>query len=460
MEKYVPFLEVIETISDEKLNDEALDNKLNDLKNKRDSVIDENSAVRDMAWKIYDLMANGGESELVGGKVKFKDITSEQVKQFLPEVITVIMKDAVEPKTPISTMLFDQLQIDVDRTYYELGAESMVAHVEQVAEGSSFPGGVEIAFAGGEKVRAHMNKYGIKQGITEEAMKYDDQGWNFMGRFLNAAIRSFARKREVEAMQILLHSGRVGYDNVTPGNSLYGTTEGRALDGTQNGTMSMEDFDMAVAWMNQRGFNPDYLIMNPFSWMIFQSIQPVQEALRSNGGLQSVEIPKSIVSPEFGTRHGKLGTRYTSKGSDIHNMIAGKIGVNPRVSTLNPYGRVYELPPGLFQTNMRVITTPFVPVSTGTVGGLATDFTDVIMVDSGHCGAFLNQTNLTELMWDEVEKQVHWYAFYERYGALPYSKGEGTMIFKNIVLDKQYLFQNVNYQTLSNVTRDVQLVTP
>ena len=48
---------------------------------------------------LYDLIQNRGHSDILGGRYDFKDITSEQVRPYVPDLVRIIIKEEIEPRT-------------------------------------------------------------------------------------------------------------------------------------------------------------------------------------------------------------------------------------------------------------------------------------------------------------------------------------------------------------------------
>lgn len=402
---------------------------------------------------VADAIANHGWSSMEGIKLDFKDaVSSEFFRQFIPDAVEVIMRAEIEPQTPVSSMLFDVIDTYTGQTMIEIGAISGAIAVKEVAEASEYPT-VNFSVDGGNAVRVTIKKYGLKFGLTMEAKELDQ--WGLLALFMRKIGNAFARKRESLCVDLMSLQGYTMYNNASPGNSLLGTTTGRGIDGAQNGTLSPEDLQWMYTWLSQRGFQPDTIIMNPLAWMLFATTPQLRELVISGNRLENItEYPNSGYAPGFGTRLGKLGPSTVAIGGSIENPVLGKIGAHTYGTQLNPFGATFRARPSFMPGPLNIILSPLVSYYQTSGGAYATNF---IMCDSNNVGAIIRREAPTTEQWMENETEISWTKIRERYGACLYSQGRGIAIARNIILDKSYVFDNVNYQSLSPLTQSVAI---
>ena len=62
--------------------------------------------------------------------------------------------------------------------------------------------------------------------------------------------------------------------------------------------------------------------------------------------------------------------------------------------------------------------------------------------------------------WSDKEHDVEWLKMQESYGGVVYAQGEAIWTAKNIIVDRNYVFENVNQQQLDPIDSLTALALP
>lgn len=388
---------------------------------------------------IFDLPgAVGGlkESGEMQDLFSTKDLT-----RFIETSITRVIRESIEPELLVVPNLFQEVRYDSAGRSVELGSLGAF-HAATVPEGSEYPE-VEFNYGDGDMVMVGIEKHGLKMRVTEEVIK--DNLFDVFGLFLRMAGKAMARHKEEYAIKLVSDMGYDIYDNDSPSTSQLGVaTTGRGIDGAKNNTMTVNDLFEMYAWMVMRGFTPDTILLNPLAWKMFMTDAEAREIVFKGATLVSNRMPNGSYAAGFGTTHGGLGLRTTATGVNLNdpNKVAGN---NPFVTTLNPLGASFNIPPRYLPTPMRVLVSPHVPYNpTG-----AKPKADVIMADSSRCGILLTKEGVSLDQWTDPERDIEAMKIKERWGMALFEQGKGVGVARNITIDRNYVFDNVNQQTLS-----------
>ena len=101
---------------------------------------------------------------------------------------------------------------------------------------------------------------------------------------------------------------------------------------------------------------------------------------------------------------------------------------------------------------MKVIISHLVPFTPAAlVGGKPT--TNIIMADSQRCGILVTREAASPDQADIFERDVHQVKVKERYGLGVFDQGKGIAVARNVIVDRNYVFDNVNSVTLPNIVQ-------
>lgn len=425
---------------------------------------------------IYDAFTNDGiiglpESDAPVAQLEFGDIfnldnavkeldaadlmSTKDLTRMIGDTISRIVQEAVEPDMLVIPNLFEEVRFTGNGRSIEIGSLGAF-HAGEVAEGGEYPE-VDFNYGEGDMVAVGISKHGLKMRVTEEVI--EDNLFDVFGMFLRMAGRALARHKESHGIQLINEYGYELYDNADSANSLLGATTGRGIDGAQNGTMSVEDIFEMYIWLYMRGFAPDTLMINPLAWRMFMSDPETREIILKGATLASKRLPNGS-GANLGTTHGGMGLRVGNTGYGLNNSTKVS-GGNPWTTTLNPIGATWEISPKYLPTPLKVIVTPYLQYATGTVASQTKPITSVVMADSSRCGLLLTKDGVSMDEWDDPERDIKAMKLKERWGMAVFEQGKGIAVARNVVVDKNYVFENVNQKALSviDTTPTPEIVT-
>lgn len=248
-----------------------------------------------------------------------------------------------------------------------------------VGEGEQYPrGSVDWQKHQGAEIR--VRKHGIQVDVTEETIKYSM--WDVLGMHLEEAGRALARHKEQQAFRNFSRHGHTVFDNTESDPNAH--TTGRDEFGNFNNTMSVEDLLDVLIALHANGFTPTDLMMHSLLWPMF-----ARQAL-----------------------------------------TVGPLTSNPPVPD-QPSGS-FQLGPGAIQGRIpfaiNVMLSPFIPFNE------ESKTFDVYAVDRNNVGVLLIQEPLTQMEFDDPERDIRSIKMREIYGCGILNEGRGIAVSKNIKL--------------------------
>jgi len=386
-------------------------------------------------------------------------VSTFDLTRFIPTTVSRIVREALEPELLIVPNLFQEIRYEGASRQVEIGALGAF-HAAEVAEGQEYEE-VEFNFADGHMVQLGVSKHGLKMRVTDEVI--DDNLFDVFGLWLRLAGRALARHKEEYGIKMVNEFGRDVFDNTTPSTSEKGVCSGRDITGAQNGSMTVDDIFELYVYLFLRGFNPDTLLMSPLAWKVFMTDPETREIIFKGATLATNRLPGGAGSPGYGTGLNGLGYRTTATGRGFNTQTGGNdnrvAGNNPFVTSLNPLGASFNIAPEYLPSPLRVIVSPHISYKTATVGANTKYVTDIVMADSGRCGILLTREGPSVDQWDDPERDIKAMKIKERWGMGLFEQGKGVAVARDVVIDKSYVFDNVNSVTLSTLDNDTALVT-
>ena len=394
--------------------------------------------------RVYNCFTHNGSYDVSKKPLTIHDlVTSEDIAPFVPKVVKKIIVEAIEPALLIVDNLFTQVNLP-EGTMVEIGAIGAIV-AGRIPQGGDYPTSTLATDTVGATTQITVAKFGCAINVAREVIT--DNQFDVIRLWLRAAGAALARLKESQGIKLIDDMGITVFDNATPGSSELGVVTGRGIDGVQNGTMTLNDLFDLWAYLALRGFTPDTIIMSPLAWKVF-SVDPQLREIVLNGAV-------------LATRRMPLG--YGAKGwDDIFNGLGLKMtgtgtteGSSPWTQTITPVGSTYNVPPKYLPSPMKVIVSHLVPFSQ-TTGQKAT--TDIIMADSQRCGILVQRENPTTEEQDIFSNDTHVVHIYERYGMNVMDQGKGIALARNVIVDYNYVFDNVNSRTLSVIDNSTAIV--
>jgi len=365
----------------------------------------------------YEYVWRSGGHTPDGDKVPITDaINIASAPEYLPKVISNIVKEAVEPLL-VGTSLLQRINYKAGQviSFPATGALSAA----DIPEGGEYPE-TQLNIAGGTVV-ANIGKSGIAVKVTEEMIRYSQ--YDVIAMHLRAAGRALARHKEKKIFDYITSMGTVCFDNDNISNGIFGRpTTGRGFDGSANGSITMDDIFDTYGQIVAQGFIPDTLIMHPLTWTMFVKDPTLRAfAMQAGGGTMFASYSGNPAGRTPWDNMGGLG------------MGTGQ-NVTPS-SPVNEYSQTITSAPQLpsyLPTPFRIIVSPFVPYNP-TGGPNSSPVTDIYMVDSREVGALIVDEDVTTDEWNDPSVDIRKIKLRERYGIAILNEGQAIGVIKNVV---------------------------
>jgi hypothetical protein len=378
-------------------------------------------------------------------------LTTGEVNRFIPTVVTTIVREALEPAAVVVNNIFQSMELDRGRQV-QIGSIGAMT-VADIPEGSEYPEAFPD-MGEGSIIATNVDKVGIQIHFTDEMI--EDTQFDVIGLWLRAAGRAFARHKELKGLKLLDEMGIVVFDNDTGQTSIEGSCTGRNVAGDQNGSMTLNDVFQLYAYLVTRGFSPSHWITHPLAWTMFLTDPEIREIVMSGEVLSSNRIPAGAAGGGWPTEFNGMGQRTTATGEYNKNLdptnVQGRNGANAFLNTLNPLGNTHNIPPKGLPSPLTMIVTPWMAYD-ATGGNLAAaaglPSTAIAMVDASATGVLINRESLNIEEFDKPLADMHGLKLRERYGFMPIEQGKGVALAKNVILDRNYVFDNTNSVTLA-----------
>jgi hypothetical protein len=361
-----------------------------------------------------------------GEKITISDALSvTNAPSLFPKVVSNIVKEAMEPLL-IGTSLLTRINYSGMGQTISFGAVGAM-EASDINEGMEYP---EKSLAmGGGTVTANIGKSGVAVKITEEMLRYSQ--FDVLGMHLRAAGKALGRLKEQKIFAMIRKMGVTAFDNVTPTKSLKGVMSGRALDGSQNGSMTMDDVFDCYAQVMAQGFMPNTLLMHPLTWVMFIK-DPVLRAfaLANGGGTMFANWTGNPSSRAPWDNNGGLGM---SGGQNIVQGPSGNASGNaasgaaasPALAFPQDLNSAPVLP-SYFNVPMRIVVSPYVNYDA------ASKTSDIYMFDSNELGALIVDEEVTMEEFADPARDMKKIKLRERYGLAIFNEGQGIATMKNV----------------------------
>lgn len=373
-------------------------------------------------------------------------VVREDLMRFMPQVVETVVREAIEPNLFIVQKLFQQITIE-QGTRIQIGALGAL-EAGRVGQAGEYPERM-LDMDGGDMVAITTDKYGLKISLTEEVVQQNQ--FDVINVWLRAAGRAMARCKERIGAKLINEMGYPIMDNVSPEDSYAGSTTGRDITGTPNGSMTATDVFELYAYLLNRGFSPDTLLMHPLAWKTFMTDTEMREVVLEAATIAQVQ--NGQMAPNWGTGHNGYGLRTAGTGTEKTSGNTVK-GPNAWEQTLNPLGATWSMAPSYLPSPLQVIVTHYVPFSYGAQGIERMDTgctTNVIMVDSNNCGVIGQSEAVRTDRWVDPERDITNIKLRESYGMAVLEQGKAIAKASNVSIARNYNFENTNSVTLSNL---------
>lgn len=422
----------------------------------KDQICFENFPKKDDRTKyknVYDAFTNRGRLAKTDGDWEtftLQDLVSrEDLMRFVPQTVETVVREAIEPNLFVTDRLFQSINIEMG-SRIQIGALGAL-EAGKVAQAGEYPERT-LDLDGGDMVAITTEKYGLKISLTEEVLQQNQ--FDVVNVWLRAAGRALARAKERNAIKLINEMGYKVMDNVTPSESYLGVTTGRDITGAANGSVTVNDIFEVYAYLLNRGYNPDVLMIHPMAWKTFMTDEEMREIVLANSTIAGIRQPTGgSYAQGWGTSHMGYGLRTTATGREKTSGDTPK-GPSAWTQTLNPLGATFQISPSYLPTPLEVIVSVYVPFQYGSQGIERLDtgcISNLLMVDSSACGVIGQSENVRTDRWTDPERDIENIKLREQYGMAILEQGKAIAKVSNISIARNYSFINANSQTLSEI---------
>lgn len=429
-------------------NEDAAARYVADLIRNRGQIPDSEDKI---AWKTFAETISPKNQDLV---------RSSEITPLLQKSLEILIREPVEPNLVV-TGLYNRVQAQGLNTQILAGAMGAV-YAQDIQEHGTYP---EVNFQiGGAVSTAWIGKCGIAASFTDEALRYST--WDIMAMNLRLMGNALARHKEQKAVAFLKTLGTTLFDNATPTESLYGVLTGRSVDGTGNGSLTMDNLMRAMAHMSEEGFAPDTLLMHPLFYYTFLQDPVLRAMMLAHGGGGYYNMHTGSHNAQAPWSNGAMGAQGPSNGLKLVNPGPGGFsgggpsggGVANGETVTGLAGRsgqstVAPRVPGYFPFNFNVIVSPLCPYDPEDETG------DIFLLSSGNVGFYLVDEDPTTVEWRDESVEVVKVKIRERYGFAVAHEGQGVGVIRNVKVAQNFWDGTVSATTdITDVDADTPIV--
>ena len=306
--------------------------------------------------------------------------------------------------------------------------------------------------------KAIDDKRGMAASLANMGLIYQSTGNNEKAiEYYRSAAAIAEEIGDRDSLQVILNNmGTIVFNNdqSVPTDAGYiGALTGRDIAGDPNGSMTLNDIMDLYTFLFMRGFIPDTILMHPLAWKVFSTDPEVREIVLKGAVLTSRRLPNGGPAQGWPTGHGGLGLRTKATGTTGASSAGTSLSTSsPFVATLNPLNATFNVAPGFLPSPMMVLVSPFVPF-VSSVASIGKPTTSVIMADSSNCGILALRDPVSMEEFADPARDIRSMKIRERYGMNVVEQGKSIAIAKNVVIDRNYVFENTNMQTLEVISQ-------
>lgn len=431
---------------------------------------------KDEYRKEFEIEANA-LYRMLNGEVRSTKKVGEAIKNAINSgtfgtvfstTMEVYILDYLRPQLIVSNLLANTIPVgpNINKSLIAVIRSFGQVKVSEVPRSGSLPIVAPMFAETADQIAYDIKKYGCKLEVEKEFANSDQ--WGMFGFLLTSIADAFRYRKELEVIKVINTTGQVMYDNASPSAGTFKvTTAGRAIDGTFNGTVALEDFIRTFAYMQQRGMQPQYILVHPF--VLFNMYGDSE--LRAILGMSQVigDFPMNAVQPGWDHPFGEdMAYRLRGMGGDNVASPTGNVpkfgeigkgplgipGIDPHAQSLAAINMNAIMRANIPGYNVTVIASPLVPIkqlaSGQPVSGNVSKFaTNIYVVADKKPVAILQKTNPAPLEWEDFEREMNMLGFREEYCTMPIYQGRSVYIMKNVVIDKNYALPQRVYQMTS-----------
>lgn len=367
---------------------------------------------------------SGGFNPAVGTEYTLKDLlATSSAPLWMPKVITKVVLEAAEPLM-IGSSLMQKITIKNGQQIQFSAMGALTA--EDIPEGQEYPTR-RIQEGPGSLISLIATKCGLQVPITEEMVQYSQ--FQVINMTLRQAGRALARHKEEKIWRLIENQGMITHDNSNPTSSFFGTTTGRSMDGTANGSMAFDDLLESFGLLVDMGFTPNTLIMHPLTWIMFVKDPTMRAMMIASGG------SGSWFGPWAGNPSGTnwpwsnmAGLGIASQGGTTQGISANPSDPASPTNTLNWEQTLASAPklPLFVNMPLSILVSPFVPYNP------RTKTTSIYMCDRNELGAIGEEYGIQTEEWSDPARDIRNVKIREKYGLALLNEGRAIGVMKNV----------------------------
>lgn len=372
------------------------------------------------AFKSFEYMWRNGGKCLDGDALTMEDaLATPEAGYFIPRVIENAIEETVEPLL-IGPKLLQQIQFQPG-TFLQLPVMGALDGDFDMAEEQEYPE-LRVTIGPGTAI-TNVGKVGVAVKFSEEILRYSS--FDVVTMHTSAAGKALARYKEKKIFNTILGIGARTHSNSQANASEFGTTSGRALDGSANGSVVMDDLFECYSSLLANGFVPNMLLMHPLTWLMFVQ-DPVLRAfaLQNGGGAFFQGWQGSPAAQDF---PGRFGGQGMGAGQHIVTPNAGQEAPSALSAWSQNLQSAPQLP-GYFGFPMKIVVSPFIPFDP------AANTTNIIMCDSDELGFLVVDHGLVVDDWTDPSNDILKVKMKERYTIAIKNEGHGIAVMEDIVV--------------------------
>ena len=373
--------------------------------------------IKDQAQFNWIWNNNGIDTE--GKLIPLADtLTTQNAPMFMPRVITNIVREAAEPLL-VGTSLLQKINYTAGQqiTFGALGAITAA----DIAEGEEYP---ERSITTSSGTTVHVGgKSGLALKVTEEMVRWSQ--YDVIGIMLRAAGRALARHKEMKIFNMIRREGTTVFDNLNPTASTNGVCTGRDVDGSPNGSCTMDDVFDCFARVITQGWVPDTILMHPLSWIMWVKDPTLRAfALAAGGGSFYAGWNGSPAAGNpWGAQQGGMGMSGQPNlvpGGNPAGLAASPLTAYPQTLTVSP------MLPNYFGIPFRIIVSPLVHFEPRKM------LTDIYMFNAQELGALVVAEDIVTEEFNDPRVDIKKIKLRERYALAILNEGQAIGKMKNV----------------------------
>lgn len=364
--------------------------------------------------------------------------------------VEVFMMNYIKPQLVATNYLATTIPVGptLNRTMIAMVRGFGMVKIGEVPRHSNYPTLQPSLNDYANQIAFDVKSYGVKIEADKDLMNSDEFG--VMGFLFTSIADGFRYRKEEEVIRLVNSMGKIMYNNSVPANSVFKvTTSGRSINGTHNGTVTLEDILRVMSYASMRGQDIGIMMIHPF--VLFEmfgdsELRTILGTANMVGRLPSTPFDAGWNHPlgeDWAIKMRTYGADNVANPGSIFNwgQTVGSTGVNgvdpysAGLNTTQAYSAMRAQLPG---ASLTVVVTPQVPIRRATVGGRDIFVTNLYFISNKKPVAILQEAAPGILEWEDIEKEVTFMAFREKFTTIPMNQGRGVYVIKDAVIDKNY----------------------